>query len=206
MTRERLIAYVDGFNLYHGIHDKWRRKYLWLDLEALVRSLRPRSDLVGVRYFTAPVLNDPAAASRQSDYVAALTHHSQGLISVTQGRYQTKSCWCSNCRTKHLKNEEKETDVNIAVSLVEDAVRDQMDAALLISADSDMVPAIKAAWSLKPDLFVAAAFPPKRHSAELKTLMPSSFHIGQSHIRKCQLPETIKDGSGTTWTRPAKWA
>ena len=36
-----VIAYVDGFNLYHGLHDKYRRRYLWLDLEHLVLRLRP---------------------------------------------------------------------------------------------------------------------------------------------------------------------
>lgn len=32
-----VIAYVDGFNLYHGLHDKYGRRYLWLDLQHLVQ-------------------------------------------------------------------------------------------------------------------------------------------------------------------------
>jgi len=28
-----VIACVDGFNLYHGLRDKYRRRYLWFDLE-----------------------------------------------------------------------------------------------------------------------------------------------------------------------------
>jgi hypothetical protein len=35
----RVVAYVDGFNLYHGLKAKHGRRYLWLDLEALVTSL-----------------------------------------------------------------------------------------------------------------------------------------------------------------------
>jgi hypothetical protein len=27
-----VIAYVDGFNLYHGLHQASGRRYLWLDL------------------------------------------------------------------------------------------------------------------------------------------------------------------------------
>lgn len=34
-----MSVYIDGFNLYHGIHEKFGRKYLWLDLEALAASL-----------------------------------------------------------------------------------------------------------------------------------------------------------------------
>lgn len=205
MKCERLIVYVDGFNLYHGISDKWKRKYLWLDLVALAHDVRPRSDLVGLRYFTAPVLGDPGAASRQSDYIAALTAHSQGVVSVTQGRYQARTIRCFHCGRAYIKHEEKETDVNIAVSLVHDAAVNAMAAALVISADSDLVPAIRTAKSLKPSLFVAAAFPPKRHSAELKSLMPASFHLSPSAIRRCQLPATVADGSGRQWHRPATW-
>ncbi len=30
---ERVKAYVDGFNLYHGLKARHGRKYLWLDLQ-----------------------------------------------------------------------------------------------------------------------------------------------------------------------------
>ena len=60
-----VIAYVDGFNLYHGLHDKYRRRYLWLDLERLVQRIRPRDQLLAVRYFTAMVRDDKPALARQ---------------------------------------------------------------------------------------------------------------------------------------------
>jgi hypothetical protein len=34
------IAYIDAMNLYHGIRAKYGRRYLWLDLYALVARLR----------------------------------------------------------------------------------------------------------------------------------------------------------------------
>ncbi|WP_432457934.1 NYN domain-containing protein [Cellulomonas iranensis] len=205
-TRERLAVYVDGFNLYHGLHDKWCRRYLWLDLTALARALRPRSDVVSVTYFTAPVLGDAEAASRQSAYVAALKAHSKGLLRDVQGRYQTKEQRCRQCGGSYTRYEEKETDVNIAVSLVADAAEGAMDAALIVSADSDLTPAIKTARRLRPEIFMAAAFPPKRFSSELKALLPSSFHVGHSAIRNAQLPDVVTDPTtGATWKRPAKW-
>ncbi len=46
---ERVKAYVDGFNLYHGLKTRHGRKYLWLDLQALaVRLLKPSQHLVAV--------------------------------------------------------------------------------------------------------------------------------------------------------------
>lgn len=202
---EQLIAYVDGFNLYHGLHDKWQHRYLWLDLEAVVRRVRPHSTVVSVQYFTAPVLNEAAAASRQSDYCAALKAHSRGLVSVVQGRYQSKTVKCRRCGHEYTRYEEKETDVNIAVSLVADAAEDRMDTALLISADSDLVPAVRAAQRVHPSLVVVAAFPPKRYSAELHTLMPRSFHLGANVIRQSLLPDLVSTAGDGAWSRPQKW-
>jgi hypothetical protein len=45
-----VIAYMDGFNLYHGLHDKYGRRYLWLDLQHLVQRVRPSDQILAVRY------------------------------------------------------------------------------------------------------------------------------------------------------------
>ena len=201
---ERLIAYVDGFNLYYGLHDLAGTRLLWLDLVKLAEDLRPRSDVVCVRYFTAPVLNQPKAASRQQEYQDALVAVHGDRIAITHGRYQAKTRTCRACGATWTAHEEKETDVNIAVSLVSDAAEGQMDAALLISADSDLAPAVRAARHVHPRLFVAAAFPPRRYSAELKNLMPASFPIGRNKIKGALLPHEIV-GPVRTYRRPGKW-
>jgi uncharacterized LabA/DUF88 family protein len=204
---ERLIMYVDGFNLYHGLHDWARCKWLWLDIVKLGELLRPRSDLIQVRYFTAPVLNDAGAASRQQAYQEALAINAAGRLEIVQGRYQTKTYTCRACGDTRRMYEEKETDVNIATSLVSDAALDRMDSALILSADSDLIPAVKAAKALAPKLFVTAAFPPRRNCDELKKVLPASFHVGKKQIRLAQLPETLHDpASGRTYSRPAKWS
>lgn len=92
-----LSVYVDGFNLYHGLKDQFGRRMLWLDLVALSNRLRPRSSLFQVRYFTAPVLDDPPAASRQGRYQHALLAHNPGLVDIVQGRYQKKLMSCRTC-------------------------------------------------------------------------------------------------------------
>jgi hypothetical protein len=67
-----VIAYVDGFNLYHGLHQAYGRRYLWLDLEHLVQRVRPHDQILAVRYFTAEVRDDPDGLARQRAYLAAL--------------------------------------------------------------------------------------------------------------------------------------
>ncbi|KAB8184464.1 NYN domain-containing protein [Microbispora catharanthi] len=67
-----VVAYVDGFNLYHGLKSKYGRAYLWLDVVELVRQLRRHDVVIKVRYFTAIVKGEPDAALRQETYLAAL--------------------------------------------------------------------------------------------------------------------------------------
>ena len=74
-----VIAYVDGFNLCHGLRDKYRWRYLWLDLECLAQRLRPNDHVVAVCYFTALVMDEPAALARQRTYPDARAG-SRGLL------------------------------------------------------------------------------------------------------------------------------
>ena len=76
------------------------------------------------------------------------------------GRYQQKQMTCRSCGSSWRSYEEKETDVNMAVSLVLDAALDQHDLSLILSADSDLCPAIRAVQSTSPSLGLLAVFPP----------------------------------------------
>jgi uncharacterized LabA/DUF88 family protein len=203
----RMIVYVDGFNLYHGIHQGWRCKYLWLDLVKLSQSLRSQNQLVKVKYFTASVLNNSGAQSRQDNYIVALKAAYPSLIEVMMGRYQSKQQHCNACGSTWTTYEEKETDVNIAVSIVADAASHAADSFVIISADSDLAPAIRTARRINPLAFFMAAFPPNRYSNELKTLMPSSLQIGRSKISQSALPASVPGSApGVSFDRPSKWS
>ena len=202
-----VIAYVDGFNLYHGLRAKYGHRYLWLDLVELVRRLRPRDHIVAVRYYTALVLNDPAALDRQQMYLNALAAHNGRQLEIVRGRYQSKSVFCRRCGSGWTMYEEKETDVNIAVSLVADAAARASDIALLISADSDLCPAIRIARSVNKGRGLIAAFPPKRSSFEIRSLIPGAFTLAAADIRNSQLPNAVPDRvTGGSHRRPEKWA
>lgn len=198
------MIYVDGFNLYHGLHDTSGRQHLWLDLAKLGQSLRPKQKLVGVRYFTSTVRNNAGAQSRQAHYIDAVSHKNPGTVTVILGRYQAKAMGCRNCGHSYTSYEEKETDVNMATSIVVDAASGAFDAALVVSGDSDMAPAIRAAKKFRQDLFIAAAFPPGRYSQELKHLMPASFPININKVNQALLPDKFH-AAGKDFQRPEKW-
>ncbi|MGH3908359.1 MAG: NYN domain-containing protein [Pseudonocardiaceae bacterium] len=201
----RVAVYVNGFNLYFGLKAKYGRKYLWLDLQALAVSLlRPGQTLEQITYFTARVRNDPEGRQRQSDYLDALASHSP-LVAVVDGRFQEKHRHCRNCGAAWTVYEEKETDVNIAAALVADAVLDRYDTALLISADSDLCPAIVTMKRLALEKRIIAAFPPKRNSADLKRAVDGYLPLGDDKIRQAQLPTEVVSNAGITLCRPKHW-
>jgi hypothetical protein len=43
---ERVIAYVDGFNLYFGLKSKGWQRYFWLNIPALAGSAEPRAPFI----------------------------------------------------------------------------------------------------------------------------------------------------------------
>ncbi len=69
----RVIAYIDGFNLYFGLKSKGWRRYYWLDVQKLVHTLlRPDQDLAETKYFTSNITDNPDKKKRQRTYLEAL--------------------------------------------------------------------------------------------------------------------------------------
>lgn len=200
-----LIAYVDGFNLYNGIHDAFGHRYLWLDLIKVLQLLRPNHQILRVNYFTAPLLDDPGAQSRQATYWNALEATHGDRVPIVKGRYQRSMAKCKGCGTEWPRYEEKETDVNLALTIARDAATQEATDYYLISGDSDAAPAIREAQRINPSGFYKAYFPPERYSDELKTLMPLSEIIGRSRLRDAQLPEVVHGPEGQEHRQPLKW-
>jgi uncharacterized LabA/DUF88 family protein len=96
------------------------------------------------------VRDDPAGERRQAAYLDALASHCQKVRRI-DGRFQEKIRGCKNCGARWTSYEEKETDVNISVALMEGAALDAYDTALLISGDTDLRPAIASVKRLQPE-------------------------------------------------------
>jgi uncharacterized LabA/DUF88 family protein len=203
---DRVVAYIDGFNLYYGMKADHGRKHLWLDLQSLVeRLLRANQELREVQYFTARVRDDPEAEERQAVYLDALASYCPKVRRV-EGRFQERTRRCRDCGARWIGCEEKETDVNIAVALVEGAVRNSYDTALLISGDSDMRPAVAAVKRLRSEKQIIAVFPPRRNAVGLIVAVDGYIRIGSDKIRKAQLPPKIVTAGGIILERPAHWS
>jgi hypothetical protein len=198
------MGYVDSFNLYFGLRSRGWLRFLWLDASALVHCLsKPIQKVSGVKYFTARL----SVTSRgQRAQTALLDAYCElGCCSLHFGQYQLTSRRCTRCGFEAAVPSEKMTDVNIAVELLADAVRDAYDTALLISADSDLIPAILKVKELFPRKRVIVAFPPGRFSQRLSQVADGYLVIGRAKLAASQLPDRIEKPDGFVLERPDEW-
>ncbi len=202
----RVMAYVDGFNLYFGLKQARLKRYFWLDVAALARSLlKPGQQLTMAHYFTARIRDNghnTADQRRQNDYLEALAL--QG-VQCQFGHYLEKLRECRACHVTWPDYEEKMTDVNIAIQLMTDAFDDAFDLALVISGDSDLTTPIRRVRERFAGKRVIVAFPPNRHSKALKQHASGHLAIGEDKLRTSQLPDQILRPDGFVLQRPASW-
>jgi hypothetical protein len=202
-------------NLYHGLKAKHGRKYLWLDLYELASRLRQPDTIVKVRYFTTIVAGEPEAARRQETYLAALTAL-RPQVEVVRGKFKVKrfrcyrcgerySCECDPAR-EYRTYEEKLTDVALGVAMVKDAAQACGDLSVLITTDTDLMPAIRATAELAPTRPIYLACPPGRQPPQLR--LPAnvtSFLINKDHLTASLLPDEVAGRDGRLYRRPDKW-
>ena len=97
------------------------------------------------------------------------------------------------------------TDVNIAVALLHDAMRDTFDTAIVVSADSDLVGPINTVLRSYPDKRVVVAFQPNSHSEELHHQVTAAFRLGRRIIADSQFPAQVIDANGFVLRKPPRW-
>ena len=203
----RVIAYIDGFNLYFGLKSKGWKKYYWLDLVALSRQLlKPDQALQAVHYFTTRIRANGRNVQdmrRQTVYLEALG--SLNGITLHYGHFLEKQRKCRACGAQWMDYEEKMTDVNIAVQLLADAFDNRFDTALLVSADSDLTTPVRQVLSRFPDKRIVVAQPPGRQSVNLTRAASAYFTVGEGKLRGSQLPATVTRADGFALQRPAHW-
>jgi uncharacterized LabA/DUF88 family protein len=202
MTK-RVAVYIDGFNLYHAIDDSCSSHHKWVDLFALSQSLlREGEVLSAVNYFSAYATWLPAQYKRHRTYVVALQHAG---VTTVMGKFKKKDMSCKVCKSTWTGHEEKESDVRLSIGLVADAFQDKFDRAIVVSADSDLVPPIdfvRATFKNK-EVFVAA--PPGRMGVG-RDLNPK-LEITRGRISKNLLPVSATDAQGNIlFNRPHEYA
>ena len=210
--KPRTIVYVDGFNFYYGVVKS--TGYKWLDFERYFTRLRANDEIRKIKYFTALV--EPGAHRvRQEAFLNALS--TRPLIETILGRFKRKrvKCMYPGCTGTGLGNrvfdvpEEKRTDVNIAIHMLDDAHQEACDQQILVSGDSDLVPALQMIRhrfpAIETTVYVPARTQTRGRATELRAAAHRHRDIPLTLLAKAQFPPRVPDGSGAFIEKPAEW-
>ncbi len=119
-----------------------------MDLRALISCYLEDGDVLGrVYYFSALLESNPEKKDRHLKYINTLK--TKGVTAVL-GKFKKKSLKCKSCNAFYTTYEEKQSDVNIAIQMLEDAFLNRYDKIILVSADTDFVSTIKKIRNLFP--------------------------------------------------------
>jgi len=218
----KTFVYIDGFNLYYG--SVRSTPYKWLDLMALSRRvLENRNAIAKIKYFTARIkatTADPDGPTRQDAYLRALRAHIPEFQAY-EGHFLSHPVTArlesppptGTPYVRVIKTDEKGSDVNLAVHLVNDAWLDEYECAVVMSNDSDLAEAIRMVRHYHPTKLVGVLTPVRptgyavdgrrpRTSTQLKQAASFVRLIRGNTVAECQLPNPIP---GTNIHKPHGW-
>ncbi|MHB8131929.1 MAG: NYN domain-containing protein [Mobilitalea sp.] len=226
----RTHVYVDGFNLYYRSLKDTPYKWLDLKTLCSYL-LKPENRIDKIKYFTTLVSGklDPNKPTRQETYIRAVEKHIPE-ISVYYGHFLSNEIRAPLAETVPpqkikvtihrdgrekiiyaqafpdqlvhvIKTEEKGSDVNIAVHLLNDAWLDKYDCAVVVSNDSDLAESLRIVKEERKKavgLITPVEFPSKeliKHASFIKRIRRGVLSVSQ-------LPNPIP---GTNLYKPDKW-
>lgn len=220
----KIAVYIDGFNMFHHMKKVFWKKYYWLDYWKLAKQFWWHNEkIIKVAYFTAYFRRDKAWEKRHKLYVRALNNVG---VETILGKYQEVSKvfynrgynivsfllkpflrWLPQSIQKKLlpqrleyKNfEEKRTDVNIAVNILQDGLLDKYDKCFIMSWDSDISPAIESVKKLKQDKQFILLLPPWARAHTMDRVCDATIQITESHLKKSLLPIQVKEIHRPLW-------
>lgn len=233
----RTRVYVDGYNFYYGCLKgtcyKWLDLYQLFSQQVLPSILVQRagvpcrSELLpeAIQYFTARIIETAAKAadsvSSQARYHSALRKLHDGRIRIVEGYYSLtkvrmpridEACpgrWPRDCdRVAVWKLEEKQSDVNLALHAYHDAASDQIDQAVIVSNDTDLMPAlrmIRAHTKVIVGLVIPTLDRQRLPNADLAAHCHwVRRHLTVEELAASQLPRVIHGGKKPT-VKPDSW-
>jgi len=159
----KVIIFVDGSNLYHSLVSNFGTAKI--DLERFCKNLSAGKELVKINYYTSPVsrLDNLNIYKSQQKFLSRIEKISKLVLFL--GRLE-----------KHGNYKiEKGVDVKLATDLISGAFNHEYDIAILVSNDSDFVPAINEVQILGKQVWNVNF--PKRKSYHLNQICNNTIMI-----------------------------
>ena len=121
------------------------------------------------------------------------------------GNFKEKSKYIKKFNYTYKYHEEKESDVNIAIHLVRDACRKNCNTAIILSGDSDLVPAIKMAKIENNNLKIGVVIPPNVQADSLKKASDFNIKLSEFSLSDFLFPKNIILDNKNIISCPTYW-
>ncbi len=202
----RVSFFIDGFNVFHALDcKKSYHKYKWLDYSALAKCfISSRDTIADIFYFTAYAEWSQDKKMRHQLLIRSLTMKG---VKIVLGKFKLRDKECRLCHRMYQTFEEKQTDVNISVKLFQCAYDDTFDTGILVTGDSDIVPAIRAVKESFPAKRIGVVIPIGRSAEDMKNACDFHMKMKEKHLRDSQFPDSIviDPAKSIALNRPATW-
>jgi uncharacterized LabA/DUF88 family protein len=177
---KRLAVFIDGSNLYFKLRSLVPRKmdFLHYRYKDLFSSLEPTAKLTYIGYYIGAVKTKKKQKSNEKS--EPLRQNQQKLFH--QLRKQNIEVVLGYLLETDGKFHEKGVDVRLALDIALGAVEDTYDVALVVSSDTDLLPAIEKATSVGKEV-VYVGFGHQPSFALLKHATRTSF-LAESQVVK----------------------
>ena len=209
------FCFIDGFNLYHALAEeraygyKKYNQYKWINYWKPAQEFCGRSNqLARVIYFTSVIPKGwgRGGAEKRDRHECFIRAQMEYGVEVVHGRFRPVEKMClAKCRLPFKTYEEKRTDVNIASAIISYGVGKAYDNAVIISGDSDLIPAIETAKHLNPGLYFRVVVPIGKRGHALANAADSTWRMREAHLKRSLMPDQIPLKSGEVLHRPQRW-
>lgn len=159
----KTIAYVDGQNFLYKIAERVvasglatsKQEVSAVDIPYLLNQIFPNEELE-IRYYSVAKIrqqrNYGEEIQEKSIQFADNLRRMRNCLAKTGVEFRATGVLkvrdrdeCKKCGATDYKFQEKGVDVGLAVDIVADSLRNQVDHIILVSSDTDLAPAIKVA-------------------------------------------------------------
>jgi uncharacterized LabA/DUF88 family protein len=93
----------------------------------------------------------------------------------------------------------------VSINSYQVAVRDEYDKAIIVSGDSDLLPAIKAVQATFPGKQIGVIIPIGRATEELIQQADYHYRMKENYLRSSRYPNVINSKDGSSLMCPSEW-
>ena len=185
------------------------RKFYWIDIVKLCAEFLNENEEIGeVHYFTARPKNK-GKTTRQNMLMSCNKAINGEKFKIHYGKYQDKPMICraeDGCGKSFMHWEEKQTDVNLAIKMIETCHYDECNNIVLISGDSDFLPPLKLIKNFYKEKDLLVMFPPTKYTNSIIQLGIPYLHLDKHKPKwNKSLMENVIEINGKTYRKPIEW-